>query len=198
MEQSEGKKRRKVNAVSGYIFQSPAEAKRALQEQEYITKLKRTMDPENIDGMYQLYLKLTAKGYFVTPVGFAFLHELREYLSRQGYHLQENPIPVLARSKASGEDDGRLNKKYEEMRTKQEESEKTIEKLQALRIRLTIAVVALAITIVGMLFIVATNDNLGYVNAEQKVLDKYARWEEELDAREQELLEWEEELKTQN
>ncbi|MGN0389632.1 MAG: hypothetical protein ACI4L2_02370 [Wujia sp.] len=198
MEQEQEKKKRKVNAVSGYVFQSPSEAKRALKEQEYITNLKRTMDPENLDGMLQLYERLTSKGYFVTPVGFSFLHELREYLSKQGYHLERHPIPVLSRSKASGEDDARMNKRYEEVRLKQEQSEKTIEKLNTLRIRLTVAVIALIITVVGMLFIVATSDNLGYYNAEQKVLDKYAHWEEELDAREQELLEWEEELKKQS
>ena len=198
MDNKEEKKQRKTISVSGYVFQSPSEAKRALQEQEYIKKLKKTINPEDLNNMYELYGKLTSKGYFVTPVGFSFLYELREYLTKQGYRLQDKPIPVLSRSKASGEDDGRLNRKYEQIREKQEQSAKMIERLEKQRIRLIVAVVALAITVVGMLFIVATNDNLGYVNTEQKILDKYAHWEEQLDEREQQLLEWEDELKNQD
>ena len=66
-----------------------------------------------------------------------------------------------------------------------------------LRIRLTIAVVALAVAVIGMIFIAVTNKNVGYFHAEQKVQDKYAYWEEQLDAREKELQEWEEELSEQ-
>ncbi len=197
MEQTEEKKKRNINAVSGYVFQSPLDAKRALKEHEYITKLKRSINPENLEEMYRMYIKLTEKGYFVTPIGFAFLHELREYLSKQGYQLDDQPIPVLSSSKAGGEDEARLRRMYEVLLLKQEQSEETISKLSSLRIRLIVAVIALAIVVVGMIFIVASSDNLGYINAEQKVLDKYAHWEEELDAREQELLEWEEELKNQ-
>ena len=62
---------------------------------------------------------------------------------------------------------------------------------------LTIAVVALAVAVIGMIFIAVINKNVGYFHAEQKVQDKYAYWEEQLDAREKELQEWEEELSEQ-
>lgn len=192
------KTRKKPISVSGYVFQSPAEAKRALQEQQYIKKLKQSINPEDMENLYQLFIKLTAKGYFVTPIGFAFLHDLRSYLLKNGYNLDNQPIPVLSRTRAGGEDDDRANRLYGDAQKKQEESEAIIESLNRTRIRLTVAVVALIVVVVGMIFIVATSDNLGYVNAEQKVLDKYAHWEEELDAREKELLEWEKELNNQN
>ena len=41
--------------------------------------------------------------------------------------------------------------------------------------------------VIGMFFIIVTNDNLGYFDAEEKVLDKYSAWQERLET-------WEEEL----
>ena len=49
-----------------------------------------------------------------------------------------------------------------------------MERLNLLRIRLTIAVVALAVAVIGMIFIAVINKNVGYFHAEQKVQDKYA------------------------
>lgn len=183
-----------VRTVDGYIFQSPGEAKRALKELEYIEKVKETMNLEQPDGVKKLYIKLTEKGYFVTPVGLHFLKELHDYLESSGISLEQYPIPVLARTKASKEDEGRILRKLELAESKCEKAQEQVFRLQALKSKLVIAVVALVVTVVGMIFIVMTNDNLGYYNAENKVLDKYSAWEEQLDKREQELLDWEEEL----
>ena len=54
--------------------------------------------------------------------------------------------------------------------------------------------IALIVIIIGMFWIVITSDNLGYFNAEDKVLNKYSSWEEELNAREAAIRQREEEL----
>ena len=90
-----------------------------------------------------------------------------------------------------------MQRKYEKLCEKQEQTEKEVERLNLIRIRLTIAVAALIVVVLGMIFIAMTNKNVGYFQAEQKVQDKYAYWEEQLDAREKELLQWENELSEQ-
>lgn len=128
-----------------------------------------------------------------------FWRELRDYLLKNGYQIDAYTMPQLQANKKVSEThtDAHLRRKYERLCEKQEQTEKEVERLNLLRIRLTIAVVALAVAVIGMIFIAVTNKNVGYFHAEQKVQDKYAYWEEQLDAREKELQEWEEELSEQ-
>ena len=175
------------------------QTEREKKEQAYITQLKKNMNPEDVAGLYHLYQKLTEKSYFRTDVGFGFLAELRDYLVKNGYQIDAYTMPQSQANKKVSEThtDAHLRRKYERLCEKQEQTEKEVERLNLLRIRLTIAVVALAVAVIGMIFIAVTNKNVGYFHAEQKVQDKYAYWEEQLDAREKELQEWEEELSEQ-
>lgn len=175
------------------------QTEREKKEQAYITQLKKNMNPEDVAGLYHLYQKLTEKTYFRTDVGFGFLAELREYLVKNGYEIDPYTMPQLQKNKKVSEEhaETHLLRKYEKLCEKQEHTEKELERLNLIRIRLTIAVAALVVVVIGMIFIAVTNKNVGYFNAEQKVQDKYAYWEEQLDAREKELQEWEQELSEQ-
>lgn len=55
-------------------------------------------------------------------------------------------------------------------------------------------IVALLVMVVAMFVIAAVNPNTGYINTENKILNKYATWQEELEEREQAVKEKEEEL----
>lgn len=59
---------------------------------------------------------------------------------------------------------------------------------------LLIACITMLLIIIGMFAINATSQNPTILNYEEKIVDKYASWEEELDAREQELNEREQKL----
>ena len=59
---------------------------------------------------------------------------------------------------------------------------------------LLIACITMLLIIIGMFVINATSQNPTILNYEEKLVDKYASWEEELDAREQELNEREQKL----
>lgn len=197
MEQEQNRQKEKPLLVGGYLFQSEQQGKQAQKELEYISKLKKNLNPEEVDNLYRLYIKLTGKGYFHTPVGFHFLAELREYLTKNGYQLDERPIPVLAGNKKELDYDRHLRRKYDSICEQHEQTKQELEKLKLLRIKLIIAVFALAIVVAGMIFMVVTNDNIGYFNVEEKIQNKYAYWEEQLDEREQELSDWEQELSEQ-
>ena len=49
------------------------QTEREKKEQEYIKQLKKNMNPEDVVGLYHLYLKLTQKSYFRTETGLGFL-----------------------------------------------------------------------------------------------------------------------------
>jgi lipopolysaccharide export LptBFGC system permease protein LptF len=52
---------------------------------------------------------------------------------------------------------------------------------------MTIVIVALLAIIIGMFVIAVINPNVGYINTERKVLNKYSAWEEDLQLREEEI-----------
>ena len=126
------------------------QTEREKKEQAYITQLKKNMNPEDVAGLYHLYQKLTEKSYFRTDVGFGFLAELRDYLVKNGYQIDAYTMPQSQANKKVSEThtDAHLRRKYERLCEKQEQTEKEVERLNLLRIRLTIAVVALAVAVI--------------------------------------------------
>lgn len=177
--------------VNGYRFVSKADYERANKEFENINGLKDKLNPDDIDGLEAIYNKLISKNYFRTPVGFSFLHELKEYIESskgESYRLREVPVPKLEAKKTGNilNDD-----KYNKLKTEHDN-------LLAVKNRMVIAIVALVIIVLGMFFIAMTNDNAGYFRAEEKVLNKYSAWEEDLNEREQIIKEKEEELGIKN
>lgn len=174
------------NIVDGYIFKSINEAERARKELESINKLKAEIDINNGDKMEELYKKLVEKRCFVTPIGINFLHEMREYIVEELCIYDLPPVPVTSLIKTQAPDGIDINK-FEKLKDE-------LEKETVLRKKITIFLVAFLVIIVGMFFIIVTNDNLGYFNAEEKVLDKYSAWQERLESWEDELNEREEML----
>lgn len=167
--------------VDGYLFVSKADYERALKEKNNIDSLLKKINPEDTEDMRRLYLKLVSKNYFITPVGIGFLHELRVFLSEGN---DETELPNVPVPKLGHLDKARSTHTFDEQysRLKREN-----EKLSDIKNKLVISVVALVCIVIGMFFILITNDNVGYFNAEEKVLNKYSAWEERLEA-------WEEEL----
>ncbi|MBE5952834.1 MAG: hypothetical protein E7257_01580 [Lachnospiraceae bacterium] len=175
--------------IDGYFFASSRDVKMAIKEKDAIEKIKDSINIQNTESVYDTYNKLVTKNYFVTPVGMSFLHDMRDYL-KQFYGEEElKPIAVADR-RTKVEDDVKLELNYKQLeKLKQENS-----RLNRIKQRLVIMVISMIIIIVGMLFIVVTNENLGYFNAEEKVLNKYASWQERLENWEEELIRREEAL----
>ena len=63
------------------------------------------------------------------------------------------------------------------------------------RLRISLIVnLFLAVLVVGMVIITLTSDQPNIVNYENKIVDKYAQWQQELEEREQAVREKEQEL----
>lgn len=167
------------NEFEGFLFEDALDCERAAREKEKIDKIKETVSYNDFEGLKLLYDRLIEKKYFKTAVGLKFMSELRVYLSEQypDEELLPVPFPRLYKKEANGF----------VTKTRYEAVKKERDRLSSQRSVYGIVIAALAVVIVGMIYITLTNDNSGLLNAEEKVLDKYAYWEEELTQRESEL-----------
>lgn len=165
--------------LDGYQFLDKSSYNIATIEKQKIETIKQSISADNPESIKLVYEKLTKKLYFSTPVGMDFLKEMRDYLITV-YGDDIAPVPVapgrITRSTRKTVD----IEKYKQL--KQENSRTT-----RIKNNLTIAVIAMLITIIGILFILITNENSGYFRAEEKLENKYAAWEERLYNWEQEL-----------
>lgn len=175
------------NSLDGYLFFDENDFKRAQKEKQMIDTLKASLKPDDPEAMCQIYNRLVDKHCFVTPIGLDFLHEMRGYLVDTMGDAMLQPVPVPKRYVIKKQASGMMNRKEEKLQNENDT-------LKAQKNKLVIAVVTLCIIVVGMIFIVASNDNLGYFNAEEKVLNKYAAWQERLQTWEEQLNEREEML----
>ena len=179
--------------VEGYYFEDLRMANKAKKEFFNINKLKNSVSSDDLMGLKKLYLKLMDKNYFSTPIGYAFLQDLRGYLVD---NLGEDDLPLInVPSNVVIKTPDVLSERHPEVAIdRYNDLKEENDKKQGLITRLQIAIVALAVVVAGMFIILVKNDNVGYFNAEEKVLDKYAAWEERLSDWEDELNDREEEL----
>lgn len=170
--------------IDGFYFKSKSEYHRALKEKETIEQLKRSIDVENINSVEQMYMKMVAKPYFATPVGLGFLSEMRSYIVENtgNEDMPLVPVPLPKRPKQKGDSEAVALLKDE------------IANINIKKKRITIVMITLIVVVVGMFFIMATNDNRAFFKTEEKILDNYSSWQETLDQKEKELNEREEQL----
>lgn len=94
-----------------------------------------------------------------------------------------------------------ISQKHAEIKAEQpmtvEEVTAAMKKYKKMTHILLIACVTMLLIIIGMFAINATSQNPTILNYEEKIINKYASWEQQLDQREQELNEREQQLKQQ-
>lgn len=171
--------------VGGFAFQSAKEAENALREQQNIEIIRERAVISDSSAVYELYEKLVERDMFKSIVGYSFLYELRYQLLHDfGYNEEElSMITIPTRMQYDT-----ANEK------KQIILEKHLERLLLIRKRMTIVIAALAFMIIAMFVIAVLNPNTGYANTENKIINKYSAWQEELEEREKAVKEKEAEL----
>lgn len=161
--------------VNGIQFSSYAQAQEAQKELECIVTIKEQLDMENKNAVYQIYEKMIERDFFKSVVGYHFLLELRHLLVTDfGYNEEElSMIKVPKLQMDKNQEQKRLN------------LEQQVENLTLIKKKMSIVIAALLCMVVAMFVIAALNPNAGYINAENKVLNKYSAWQEDLEQREQ-------------
>lgn len=173
-----------VMVVEGYSFTDETMAKQARTEAEGVRYVKARTDMSKPDQVFNVYHRLLQQRMFQTPVGYAYLKELQEYLKTiPGIHTGDiRPIPVadnLVVSDTRGISD-RWKRRLEKEQNK-------------LRISI-VANFAFVVSILIMFLITATSGQTTILNYEKKIQDRYAQWEQQLTQREKAIREEEQEL----
>ena len=177
---------KKEYVVGNYVFQSVEQARMAEKEKKMIEILIQKTDFNDKNAIKNVYDNLAQKQLLKTPVGYDFMNQLRKVLL-EDYHMPLEEItfipvsiPVKMNSKTILED--------ENFKVK-------LEKMKNQKNAFVIISVLLICLVIGMFMMIAFSGNVGYINTENKILDKYCKWEEELKEKESELKEREEAIR---
>lgn len=173
-----------VNVVEGYSFTDENMAKQARTEAEGVQYVKARTDMSKPDQVFNVYHRLLQQKMFQTPIGYAYLKELQDYLKTiPGIHSEDiKPIPIAA------------NLVVSDTRGISDRWRRRLEKEQnKLRMSL-VANFAFAVSILLMFLIAATSGQTTILNYEKKLQDRYAQWEQQLTQREKAIREEEQEL----
>lgn len=173
-----------VIVVEGYSFTDENMARQAQTEAEGVQYVKARTDMSKPDQVFNVYHRLLQQRMFQTPVGYAYLKELQEYLKTMPGIRSEDikPIPIAA------------NLVVNDTRGIADRWRRRLEKEQN---KLQISIVAnfaFALSILIMFVITATSGQTTILNYEKKLQDRYAQWEQQLTQREKAIREEEQEL----
>lgn len=199
----------KVWEVNGFVFENEEQAKLAQKEVEGIQYIHDNMNMDNPQMVQEIYQRIMAQELFHTPIGYAYLKELQDYLKglpgvdastipgipvkdmgldldqvvgreKSGEHANENADENS--EEQSGEAAGNDIKVIEKEKKKQQEQQET--KLQKHCRILLSANIVLIIIVIAMFAISLTSGSTTILNYETKIINKYEDWEQELDERE--------------
>lgn len=174
------------DCIEGFYFEDETVARQAMREYMYIGKMQEKVSMLKPNDLKDFYHKLIDKHIFSTQVGLTYLYEIRSALI-ENYQFEdedlEHIVIPMVKQEVPVESVVAVSTASEEIMT-----------LKRTKILLFAAVGILICVIIGFFVIIATNENIGYINTENKILNKYSQWQEELDAREQALDEREQAL----
>lgn len=173
--------------VDGYLFRSAEDAALAEQEKKKIKYLRMHMNYHNAQNVLQIYEKLLQERVFMTPVGYAYLQELREYLLGRKEIEAEKVPPVHLQNYYSMN----MRKSYNPAKQHVKASEKKKPQWPLFSLILN-AILVLAV--IAMFMITMKSENPNILNYEKNLLNRYAQWEQELSERESVIREKEREL----
>lgn len=185
----------RIYIINSYQFETKEEYEQALQEKNGINYLNAQLDVNNIEKVYQLYTELVDKKIFITVIGIDYLKKLRGILLRDSRFSADNLRPIritTVNKQVKNRVEKYISSKYEtEVRQHKKEKEGIRNKLNTS----IIINVVLVIMLIAMFFISKSSSNPTIIDYERKLQDKYASWESDLKEKEQELKDFEWELK---
>ena len=192
--------------AGGFVFRTKKEAELAQREIEGTKYLRQKLDMENPNAVFSIYQNLIEQDLFETPVGYCFLKELRDYLLMIPAISNEEDLAIPIRYPQTEEEEKKQKKeqkKEEQRKERQREKEKAKNKKEQKKEGknykgrcqfFMVTSLILLISVVSMMLLAATSDNVNILNYENKLIDKYSSWEQELEEREQAVKEQEQAL----
>lgn len=162
--------------VDQYIFETEEEYELAMSEKKKIQYIDDHTDYRAVENVAVLYKRMVETNMFQTPVGYAYLERLREFLVRSGAKTDNLPaIPVKKKISLAG--------RKELIHENRQLKEALNKRKRTNAITLTVCI-ALAIIVIALFAIAFTGNHPNILNYENVILDKYSSWEQELTERE--------------
>lgn len=175
----------------GHTFEDEKQLIAAKKEAEAIEYLRSKTDFNNMNNLRKLYDRILDRDMMETVVGIEFLKEIRTTLIGSGMFTEDQvrPVPLLPEVKKL--------KKRKEIQKRSKEMTR-LERSERQNIRLKIICFFLVVLVVGMFVITLTGTRSPWsLNFEEQLIDKYAAWAEEIQAKEEYLRAYVRELEQQ-
>jgi hypothetical protein len=164
--------------IDGFVFCSRHDALIAENELKGVEYLKKKTNRKNPRAVLVVYNKVVSEGLFHTPIGISYLRELQKFLIESedidNNSIADIPVEPLGDGISKRNMVDKITHMFSNSR-------------KAYRERLKLAIITnviLVIVIIAMFVISITGNNVNILNYEEKIVDKYAAWEQELTERE--------------
>ena len=175
---------KKKITINGFVFTDEAEVEQAKKEAQGIHYVEERADMHHPETVLEIYNKMVKQELFETAVGYTYLKELQEYLIQNPTINNRDILPISVTHPMLEES---LRKKLRISAKKESNEKKMLKKSDGYRKKYEITLfisVILAVSMIGMFIIASTSNSPTIINYENKLIDKYAAWEQELDERE--------------
>ena len=198
--------------IGGYIFDDENKAKEAAKELKAVEYILGQIRDSDENAVLTVYKKLLNQRMFSTEIGMSFLAQLRQNLLDSEvftpedippvYSLEEPPKDVTPEEKTedtNSSSDEKVSKAKKEKADKKVVAKVTsdsseIKRLKAINKVLLILCIALLLCVLGMFYVSTTINSPTILDYEEKLIDKYSSWEQDLTEREEAIKEKEQEL----
>ncbi len=174
--------------VGKYTFEDEEIAGRASKEEELIVAMREKYDLNDIKMVYAIYKKGIEEEAFTTQIGYDFMSELRDKLVKSGIVSEDKlgtifvtgvtKVPQVTLNNVIGEDPAAKFKKLYD-------GQKLLNK------KLKIAIIILAVIMIAFVIIDIKTEYSVFTfftnykaNMEEELVNKYEKWEDELEQRE--------------
>lgn len=202
MEENQNKKEQ-LKVINGYLFENNQEYIKAQKEKQVVDQMKKSMDWKNPEIAYKLYRKILDNNSFTTIIGIHFLWELRTIILRSGMKVDAEQlfVPIKGMELAdAGTDEEKKEKLSSSAKSvfdnvRLEKYSNAVEKYKTSARIKNIVIACLVFIIAGMLVISQITPYSVFSDYETKIINRYAEWEQELEAREAAVTERENALK---
>ncbi|MBD5544946.1 MAG: hypothetical protein HDR01_12115 [Lachnospiraceae bacterium] len=174
--------------VGGFEFPTEGEAKAAKNDENKIRAIDKKLNYNNFEAVSMVYNKAIENHVFETAIGEHYLKKLQEHLIEKkeadsDFVLKPIPLrsklPVAKQSEETAKVKVRIGSKKESK--------------QKLKFSIILNFF-LALIIVILFIITLTGENANIINYRTVITNQYARWEQELQQREEAVREKEKEL----
>lgn len=180
----------KMKAMDSFDFESRESYEQACEESGIIQHLLEEVDVTDVKNALRVYNHCVAKREFHTISGYFFLVELRQRILESGLVSERALAPIPIKEPANTKKDVVPERTAQERRFRRlYENEKLLNK------KLKVILAALLVLLVGFIFInfrfeytIFTYFTNYKANMEEELIDKYEKWESELQQRENSLL----------